>query len=264
MTESSRVLRLGLAQMTVTRAPAQNLASALEWIARAGERGVELLCLPEYCLDPRLDAQRSDEEAHLRIREACQRTGLWCVFGAASVNEGTRNSCFLVDPRGELRHRYDKVHLWRDERAVFTPGARAAVVDIGVCRLGILCCWDMAFPRFVGALAREGAELILCPAYLCDATRDAEALRALPAARAFENVVFFAVCDALSPETLGESVICHPQRTLARLSGREGLLVAELQLDELAQLRSYYGDLPEALEDRPPMSSAGFEPATNG
>ena len=68
-----------------------------------------------------------------------------------------------------------------------------------------------------------------------------QALRALPLARAFENGVFFALCDAFTPQTLSESYLCHPQGIRQSIMHQEGLIACEVDRAELAALRHYYG-----------------------
>lgn len=236
-----RTLRLALAPSEVSEDLHANLEGARRRIAEAAARGAHLVCLPEYCLNTDLERRPDLGEAITRLRDACQQHGLWAIFGAEANVDGRRyNSSYLVDPGGEIRYRYDKIHLWQTEAKHFTPGTSAAVIDIGRCQLGIICCWDIAFPRLVEQLARDGAELVVCPSALFDYTVDAGALRALPLARAFENLIYFAQCDIVSPSTLSESVICHPQRELVRGVRSTQLLVADLDLDALAALRTYY------------------------
>jgi len=237
-----RRLRLAVASLRIEADPEHNLARLLDWMAEAHRAGAQLVCFPEYCLNPVIEHWVDLAEPIRALCAACRQHGLWAVLGAESGVAGARrNSILLVAPDGAIRRRYDKVHLWRREQQFFQPGADAPpVVDIGPCRIGIICCWDMAFAHDVAALAAAGAELILCPSRLVDAALDAEPLRVLPLARAFENLVYFVLCDAVADDTLAESMICHPLGVRHRIAHAEGLMVADLSLDELADLRDYY------------------------
>ncbi len=243
---TERRLRLAVASLRVGDDPEQNLSRAQACIAAASAAGAELLCLPEYCLNPVIE-HWVDLDAPIRaLRAACGAHRIAAVFGAESGGpDARRNSVFLIGADGAVRARYDKVHLWGRERQHFLPGTEAApVCDIGPCRLGLVCCWDMAFPSDVADLATRGAELILCPSRLVDYALDAEPLRALPLARAFENLVYFVLCDALSDDTLSECMICHPLGVRHRIADSEGMLVADLDLHALADLRAYYRGHP--------------------
>ena len=74
------------------------------------------------------------------MRAAAAEHGLWVHLGSLALLEGDRlaNRGFLIDASGEIRARYDKLHLfdvdlptgesWR-ESASYDPGASASVVD---------------------------------------------------------------------------------------------------------------------------------------
>ena len=242
-----RRLRLAVASLRVGADPQQNLRRVQACIAQASEAGAELVCLPEYCLNPVMEHWVDLEAPIQTLCSACRRHRIWAVLGAERGNHDARhNSILLLSPDGAVYASYDKVHLWGHERQHFLPGTAAApVVDIGSCRLGLICCWDMAFPGDVSDLATRGAELILCPSRLVDYQLDAEPLRALPLARAFENLVYFVLCDALSDDTLAddslsECMICHPLGIRHRIARSEGMLIADRDLNALAELRAYY------------------------
>jgi predicted amidohydrolase len=57
------------------------------------------------------------------------------------------NSAALLDRDGVITI-YRKVHLWDQEKLVFTPGVQAPpIVDTPVGRIGVLICYDPGVPR---------------------------------------------------------------------------------------------------------------------
>ncbi|KKM23120.1 hypothetical protein LCGC14_1618460, partial [marine sediment metagenome] len=86
--------------------------------------------------------------------------------------------------------------------------------------------------------------IIFCPSYLVDYEKDEELLRKIPLVRAFENMSYYISCDAYTDETLSESYICHPLRTLKIIKKKEGIMFEDLNLKEIDSLRKYY-DLPK-------------------
>ena len=122
---------------------------------------------------------------------------------------------------------------------VFTEYQRSSLHWIAITSAVVGFGCQLVFTK-VFVVDLPGAELAVCPSALFDYAVDADALRALPLARAFENLVFFAQCDVVSPDTLSESVICHPQRELARAVRSTELVLADLDLDALGALRAYY------------------------
>lgn len=245
-------VRIGVAQLAVTAELDQNVAKICAFLQRAQQEQVQILCFPEYSLNPVLDRWVDLTPALAQIQQACRTYGRWCIVGAEGGTKAKRtNRSYLISPTGAIHYHYDKVHLWQSEQQYFVAGQAAQVIELDLtgvdgctlhsCKIGIICCWDMAFPSFVANLAQAGADIIFCPSYLCDYLLDQEALRALPLARAFENGVYFALCDAFTPDTLSESVLCHPQRIEQRISQQEGLITSVVDSAALAALRRYYG-----------------------
>lgn len=237
-----RRLRLAAASLRVGVDVQQNLRRVQACIAQASKAGAELVCLPEYCLNPVIEHWVDLKAPIQTLCSACRTHRIWAVLGVErGAHDARRNSILLLSPDGAVYASYDKVHLWGSEQQHFLPGTDPSpVVDIGSCQLGLICCWDIAFPSDVADLATRGAELILCPSRLVDYQLDAEPLRALPLARAFENLVYFVLCDALSDDTLSECMICHPLGISHQIARSEGMLIADLDLNALAELRTYY------------------------
>ncbi|MEM6405366.1 MAG: carbon-nitrogen hydrolase family protein [Pseudomonadota bacterium] len=240
------MIRIGIAQISLTCQIKQNLARILHFIHQARSNNIDIICFSEYSINPDLN-NLMDLSCEIKtIQKACRDCAIWCIFGAYSCRNGQfRNTIYLVNDGGEIQYEYDKVHLWQAENNIFTPGEVTHAINIGPCRIGIICCWDMAFPEFVAQLAREGASIIFCPSYLCDYEQDQHALRSIPQVRAFENCVYFVTCDAATDHTLSESYICHPMRVQGDILQKEGLIFCDVDPEELIMLKNYY-NLPES------------------
>ena len=76
------------------------------------------------------------------------------------------NSSVLLGPKGIIGT-YRKIHLFLNEKDIFEPGnLPLEVFDIGICRIGMLVCFDWVFPEAWRALALKGAEVICHPSNL--------------------------------------------------------------------------------------------------
>jgi predicted amidohydrolase len=76
------------------------------------------------------------------------------------------NAAVLLGPDG-IEGIYRKLHLFMNEKELFTPGTGGlCVYDIGFCRLGLQICFDYLFPEPWRILAMKGAELICHPSNL--------------------------------------------------------------------------------------------------
>lgn len=141
-------------------------------IDKARSAGVELLALPEACLggylltldggtdDPGPSALELDGPA---IRRLSTLAGDMTVIAGYCEQDGERryNSAVCVSGDGVLgNHR--KVHQPLSENASYDSGETFRAFDTPVGRLGMLICYDKAFPEAARALALDGAEIGVC------------------------------------------------------------------------------------------------------
>jgi predicted amidohydrolase len=210
------------------------------------------------------------DEVLAACREAAATKGIWLHLGSLAVRaeDGKiANRGFVIDDRGEIRARYDKIHLfdvdlptgesWR-ESAVYRGGSEAVIVDnTPVGRLGLTICYDVRFPGLFAALAEAGADVISVPAAFTVPTGRAH-WEVLLRARAIEAGVFVvaaAQCGAHEDgrQTYGHSLVVDPWGEVL-LDMEEGTAVAtaDIDLDRIAQVR---GRIP-ALNHRRPIARA--------
>jgi predicted amidohydrolase len=139
-------------------------------IAEARQAGVQLLALPEGALGgyllsldgtaqppPAFDADGPE------IKRLAELAGdMVVVAGYAEAFSGLiYNSAVCVTGDGVLgRHR--KVHQPLREDEHYAAGDRFEAFDTPVGRLGLMICYDKAFPEAARALALDGAEVIVC------------------------------------------------------------------------------------------------------
>lgn len=238
------MIKVAAAQIKVVEDIETNLQKILAFIEQAKTNNADIVCFPEICLNS-IEGNSTDVSEQIKkIQEKCKEKSIWCIFGSyIPVNNKVRNSVFLVDRSGKIQYRYDKVHLWLSEKSNTTAGKTNRVIDTEFGKIGIIDCWDFAFPSFIQKLSHSGARIIFCPTYIVDSDEDAEAMRAIPLVRAFENICYYISCDAFTDETLSESFICHPLKILQKIERKEGIIFADLNLDEIDSLRKYYDHL---------------------
>ncbi|MCW2847864.1 MAG: acyltransferase [Marmoricola sp.] len=141
--------------------------------------GVSLLALPEACLGGYLsvlgsgrDGTHSEEPESLPPlvdlggpelrRVAAIAREMTLVVGFCESDGGERfNSSAAVTGDGVLAV-YRKVHQPLGENLYYGPGSELRAFDSPVGRMGMLICYDKAFPEAARALALDGAEVIAC------------------------------------------------------------------------------------------------------
>ena len=188
-------------------------------------------------------------------RDAARTNCIWVHIGSLAVLEGEgklANRAFVIDDQGEIRARYDKMHLfdvdlptgesWR-ESAVYRPGEEAIVVrDTPVGNLGLAICYDLRFPALFAALAEAGADCIAVPAAFTVPTGEAH-WAALLRARAIEGALFV-IAAAQGGEhedgrvTYGHSLIADPWgQVQLDMTDQEGLGFADIDIAQVAAVR---------------------------
>lgn len=152
----------------------KNIDKAISMIEKSD---AELLVLPElfntgYLFTSVDEVVSSAEEipAGKTTSALCaiaRRKKVIIVAGIAETYKGNLyNSAVLVSPAGYVGT-YRKVHLFNEENLWFKPGnAGFDVFDPGICKIGIMICFDWFFPESARILALKGADIICHPANL--------------------------------------------------------------------------------------------------
>lgn len=201
-------------------------------------RGCEadLLVLPELCTSGYLFRGReellalsepADGPTVGAVAQACRARGCHVVLGLPErAGDEVFNSAALVGPDG-LAGVYRKVHLFGEEKRWFAPGDLGfPVFGVAGVRVGILVCFDWAFPEAARTLALAGAQVVLHPANLVLP----HGQRAM-VTRAIENRVFVATANRTGEDAredgarlrfTGRSQVVAPDGTLLATAPEEG------------------------------------------
>ena len=257
-----RLLHIACLQTRPMATMAEAVDEALPQAGAAVEAGARMLFLPEYCGGLASDGSRlvppvAPEQSHpvlAAFREIAARRKVWIQVGSIAV-EGPDgkllNRGYMIDDRGEVRGRYDKIHLFDvdlAEGAVYresdtvAPGGQAVVHDTAIARIGHTICYDLRFPRLYRDLAQAGAEVLTCPAAFTKMTGQAH-WHVLNRARAIETGCFMVSACAVGPipgggESYGHSLIVGPWGdVLADGGDGAGVVHAKIDLDQVAAAR---------------------------
>jgi predicted amidohydrolase len=243
--------------------PDANVDAAVRMIGEAKAAGAYYVQTPEMTnimevKRERLFAAIVEEERDTSLatlRELARKLGIFVHIGSLAVKAGpdrAANRAFLIDPRGEIAARYDKIHMfdvdlaggesYRESRT-YRAGELAVLSDLPWGRLGITICYDLRFPALYRALAEAGAAMLAIPSAFTRQTGEAH-WHVLNRARAIENGSFvFAAAQGgkheNGRETFGHSLIVDPWgRILAEGGTEPGVVIAEIDLGEVAKARA--------------------------
>jgi len=257
-------MRAAIFQMTSGIDPAANAAAIADMAARAKADGADMLFTPEMAGYLDRDRKRAaatlhsegDDPVLAAVREAAAKQGLWVHLGSTPLKDERSdgrwaNRSFMIDDSGDIRARYDKIHLfdvdlatgesWR-ESSVYGPGERIVAVDTPWARMGMSVCYDMRFPDLYRALTNAGATVLLMPAAFTVPTGKAH-WHILLRARAIEAGCFVVAaaqtgCHADGRETYGHSLVVDPWGDIVLDMGEPaGLALAEIDLSRVEDVR---------------------------
>lgn len=256
-------MRIAVAQLTSGIDPAANARRLAEVVGEAQSGGAAMLFTPE--MTGLIDRDRAraataitDEDNDVTLaaaREAAARHGMWLHLGSLALRRPDgrlANRGFVIDDRGAIRARYDKLHLfdvdlptgesWR-ESAAYAPGEGTIAVDTPVGALGLSICYDLRFPALYQALSAAGATVLAIPAAFTRPTGAAH-WHVLMRARAIESAAFV-VAAAQTGEhedgraTYGHSLVVDPWGGVLLDMGEDaGIGFAEFDPDRIADVRS--------------------------
>jgi predicted amidohydrolase len=270
--------RIALFQSTTGIDPAANARALEQAIAEAAEGGAEILFTPEMSGLLDRDSGRAakklrsedEDEVLAALCEAAHRHGIWLHIGSLAVLvEGGKvaNRGFVIDREGQIRARYDKLHLfdvdlptgesWRESN-VYSAGKGVVLVNgTPIGKLGLTICYDLRFPGLFARLAESGADVIAVPAAFTVPTGKAH-WHILLRARAIEAGLFVIAAAQVGRhedgrQTFGHSLVIDPWgEVLLDMGEDRGVGFADIDLKRISDVR---GRIP-ALNHRRPIPDA--------
>jgi len=271
---SGTTVKIAACQLCSTTDPARNLDLAADLVRRAAADGAQLIGLPEVV--NLMQVRRKEAVAAARVeqedltlkgfRALAQELGVWLHVGSMAIkradDERLANRGFMIDPEGEIRGRYDKIHMfdvdleggesYRESNG-YRPGEHAELVETPWGGFGMTVCYDVRFPHLYRDLAKAGAKMLAVPAAFTRKTGQAH-WHILLRARAIENGCFLMAPAQTGVhedgrETYGHALIVAPWGEVLADAGEEpGYALAEIDLAEVEKVR---GMVPSLNNDLP-------------
>jgi predicted amidohydrolase len=159
------------------------------------------------------------------------------------------NTAYFISNEGKILGSYHKKNLWHTERPHQSRGQdKHTAINTPVGKVGLLACWDLAFPEAFRELTRDGADIIIVPTCWtldesCEAGLELNPhyesliLNSMITARCFENScgVVFANAGGPSDVYVGLSQIAVPfvGPIAAMKDSSEGTIIADIDLGVL-------------------------------
>jgi len=253
--------RAACIQNTATRDIEANIDWVCTRIDEAAAADAAFIALPETVgliepvneQIPAATYAETDDIGLAAFRHRAREHGVTILVGSQLILEQGKifNRCFLIDSAGDIRARYDKLHMfdielrngetYRESDAI-EPGDKAVVVETSLGRLGLSICYDLRFGALYRALAQAGAQFITIPAAFTQTTGQAH-WHTLVRARAIETGAFVIAPNQCGHHadkrySFGHSLIIDPWGDILADGGAEpGVIYADIDLDRVQQAR---------------------------
>lgn len=226
--------------------------------------------LPEYHLtswvpeQPGFKDSCADSFQYLKRYQSLAKELHICIVPGTIIEsdgDSLQNIAYFISSGGEIAGRYQKKNLWHPERRHLVSSAHEphTAFDTPLGRVGLLICWDLAFPEAFRELIADGAQIICVPTfwnmrdvsdegYALNPDGEALFLNGTVVTRAFENTCAIVFVNAGGPPEKGEdtnfaglSQVGVPHLgALGRLGRAEGMSSADLDMDVLRVAEENY------------------------
>jgi N-carbamoylputrescine amidase len=267
----SKLVKVGLVQMSCTKEPKENLQKAISKIREAAAKGAQIICLQElftslyFCDVEDYENFKLAEPIPGPSTEALSAVAkeLNVVIIASLFEKRTQgiyhNTTAVLDADGSYLGKYRKMHIPDDpgyyEKFYFTPGDLGyKVFETKYARIGVLICWDQWYPEAARITALMDAEILFYPTAIGWASTQDEgtnteqynAWQTIQRSHAVANGIHVVSVNRVGDEGpmtfWGGSFVANPFGTLLYKAShdKEEVHVQEIDLDKTDSYRTHW------------------------
>lgn len=206
-------MKIAVVQMKIKQFfPEENLKKAENFIKIASSSDVDIIVFPEdFLTGPicgKLEFVDSERKYLSFFQTLAKEYKINIIPGSFIEKEkpGIYNTTYYIDSQGKVKGKYRKINLWHSERKYLSYGNEISVFNTEYGKIGLIICWDLAFPEIFRRMTKKGVNIVFCPSYWTyedaniglkyDYESEAKFIDALCIARAFENEIVLVFCNA--------------------------------------------------------------------
>jgi len=225
-----------------------NMAKSEEFILSACEAGAKLVVLPELFATGNYDLKLDDlselmyDRTTKFLMDLAANNGVHVIGSFIErLGDDMRNTTIICGPGGVIGA-YNKVFLWRGEVGALKRGNDFEVVESPIGKIGMLTCYDIAFPEAGRSLGKKRVNIIASgSAFFTQNTWDFATK-----ARAYENSAYHIAANRIGNDQgrpyCGMSRIVDPMgKVLAERVDGEGFVIADIDIDYAKKVRAEVG-----------------------
>ncbi|MBS3172495.1 carbon-nitrogen hydrolase family protein [Candidatus Woesearchaeota archaeon] len=229
-----------------------NVHKIKKYIKLAKSRNADIICFPETCIH-KTDNLVLRHKLIKEIEKSCKDNSIWCIVTDNFILKGKPYKiAILINRQGKIVGKYKKINLYDDGT---NAGKKIFVYKTDFAKIGIVICWDLAFPEIFHKMKKAGAEIIFCPSKWCyeykaheesHKIRELSLIKSMLISRAFENLFFVALANPVlnQKDLISYSAIASTHKILKEIKDKEGLIYATLNLKEIKKFSKLYPNKP--------------------
>ena len=240
----------------------RNTEPALAYVDEAAKQGVQLLVYPEGYPGPMTGSLGTKELSYKPInalQEKAHQYGIYIAAGEVEENPEMPETYFLtlklISPKGDILARYVRMqpdtpplnaYLYNG-KAHLLPGKESKVIETSLGNIGLRICSELWVPELCRIVMLRGAEILIAPVHgshsktMLNPLLSRDTWRCVARARAAENLYYVIttnnIYEGIEPQAMRGAFIAGPEKMIATRE-TQGLLVADLDMERLAYLRS--------------------------
>lgn len=253
-------IKVAAIQMPTVPDKMQNVRTVKRYLEKIKDKKPDFVILPEmFCCPYQTQnfpvyAEEEGGPVWQQLSEYAKQYGIYLIGGSMPEKDeegNVYNTSYIFDRQGRQIGKHRKVHLFDidvtggqtfKESDTLTAGDHDTVFDTEFGKMGVMLCFDIRFPELARIMVNDGAKVIFVPAAFNMTTGPAHWELSFRT-RALDNQVYMVGCAPMRDESAGyiswgHSIITNPWgRVMDMLDEKEGILLAELDLDYEDQVR---------------------------
>ena len=244
-------MKVSLIQTESNGTKKENEEKVLKQLQEAIKEKPDIICLSELFLSWGKDfyGGKVTIEEIKRYQDFAKINNVNIILGSVVLESDnpnkTTNTSFVINRKGDIVGRYDKIHMYvankpdfkLDERDDTIPGKSLGVFELDGVKIGVGICFDLRFSEYFRELIKNGVQIIFLPSHFNKNT-GAVAWDVLTRARAIENQVYFCAVNQTGKALCANTkVISYNGEVLKSLDNEEGILTVDINLEEQEKYR---------------------------
>ncbi|MGY0399962.1 MAG: carbon-nitrogen hydrolase family protein [Ostreibacterium sp.] len=159
----------------------------------------------------------------------------------------------MISDTGELLANYQKIHLTEHEYETFSPGQELVIADTKFGKIGMMICWDIAFPELARLYSLKGCNLLVVSSAW--GKPYGYSLRHFAISRSMDNSIGLIVSNTSGSSSgfgfVGESAIYDSTgRIVNELDDNPGCIISKVDFDRQEKYKNnFYSMLEERRTD---------------